>query len=88
MKVQMLKTRPAPGSTLPCYIKGCTYTLATEAELKMGQRFVAEGAAKDVTPEAPAADVPAPAPVEVAAPQTLAEIGTDEPAPKRRKSKA
>jgi hypothetical protein len=48
MKIQMLKNRPAPGGTLPCYLAGHTYTLATSDEIAMAQGFIAEGAAAAV----------------------------------------
>lgn len=84
MKIQMLKSRPKPGGSFPCYLKGQTYTLATEAEVAMAKRFLADGSAKDVTPEAEA-------PGEEMA-RVIAEVqAVDTPAPapaRKRQSKA
>lgn len=54
MKITMIKSRPQPGGTKLCYLKGVTYTLATDAEIAMAHVFVAEGAAVAVDQEKPA----------------------------------
>jgi hypothetical protein len=53
----MLTSRPAPGGIEPCYLAGCTYTLATEGEIAMAKAFIEEGAAVNEDEPAEAVEV-------------------------------